>query len=331
MQMQTKPKVREAAALQTTATPTCPDTLDGVSFGSVSTSQVDECSGLAASRINNDLYWVNNDSGAGPVLYGIRKNGQHVARLRIVGAGANDWEDIAVGPGPVKGKSYIYIADVGDNHRHRGTVQIYRVEEPKVEPNRNRNDDIRVNAERFDVTYPNGMKYDCEAVFIDQGKAAKKAGTEGRVYLITKGDNRNGDPQWRGGDVFYVDLPRSSTWLNFQATNTRLNVVLATGADLTRRGALIAVRTYGEIQMFPRPCEWTVEEALSKQPCGVKSRNEQQGEAIAFGKDGQHYITVSEGRYPKVWYFGLTQRFQKSMMDKALAEAKLEATNKISS
>jgi len=26
------------------------------------------------------------------------------------------------------------------------------------------------------------------------------------------------------------------------------------------------------------------QEALSKQPCGVKSRNEQQGEAIAFGK-----------------------------------------------
>ena len=28
------------------------------------------------------------------------------------------------------------------------------------------------------------------------------------------------------------------------------------------------------------------QEALSKQPCGVKSRNEQQGEAIAFGKAG---------------------------------------------
>lgn len=37
--------------------------------------------------------------------------------------------------------------DVGDNHRHRGTVQIYRVEEPKVEPNRNRNDDIRPDAD----------------------------------------------------------------------------------------------------------------------------------------------------------------------------------------
>ncbi|CAL1138247.1 unnamed protein product [Cladocopium goreaui] len=288
----------------------------------VSTSQVDECSGLAASKLNDDLYWVNNDSGAGPVLYGIRKNGQHVARLRVSGAGANDWEDIAIGPGPTKGKSYIYVADVGDNYRKRGTVQIYRMEEPKVERGRNRNDDIRVSAVRFDVTYPNNMKYDCESIFIDKGKGARKAGTEGRVYLITKGDNRASDPQWRGGDVFYVDLPRESASLSWQATSTRLNLVLATGADITPRGNLIAVRTYGEIQIWPRPCEWSVEEALSKQPCGVASKNEQQGEAIAFGKDGDHYITVSEGKYPKVWYFGMTQRFQKDMMDKAKAEAK---------
>ena len=40
--------------------------------------------------------------------------------------------------------------DVGDNHRHRGTVQIYRVEEPKVEPNRNRNDDIRPDTDALD-------------------------------------------------------------------------------------------------------------------------------------------------------------------------------------
>ena len=43
--------------------------------------------------------------------YGIRSNGQSVARLRISGAGANDWEDIAIGPGPVKGKTYIYVAE----------------------------------------------------------------------------------------------------------------------------------------------------------------------------------------------------------------------------
>lgn len=324
IQKQTKPTKSGGLTeleLATSKVPTCPETLDGTSFGKVSTSQVDECSGLAASRKNHDLYWVNNDSGAGPTLYGIRKNGQHVARLRIENAGSNDWEDIAVGPGPKNGKSYIYIGDFGDNGRHRGTVQIYRVEEPVVEGWRDRNDDIRLRATRFDVTYPNGKKYDCEAMFIDQGKGAQKAGTEGRVYIITKGDNRNGDPQWRGGDLFYVDLPEQSGWHNWQATNVRLSVVLATGADMTPRGSLIAVRTYGEIMMWPRPCEWTVEEALSKGPCGVKSKNERQGEAIAFGKDGKHYITVSEGKYPSVWFFGMTQRFQDRMMHMAMEEA----------
>ena len=67
-----------------------------------------------------------------------------------------------------------------------------------------------MEAERFDVTYPNGMRYDCEAIFIDQGKGAQRAGTEGRVYLITKGDNSNHDPQWR---------PRPSGWSTYSPGN----------------------------------------------------------------------------------------------------------------
>eukprot|EP00913_Durusdinium_trenchii_P027334 g25644.t1 len=155
-------------------------------------------------------------------------------------------------------------------------------------------------------------------MFIDQGKGAQKAGTEGRVYIITKGDNRNGDPQWRGGDLFYVDLPEQSGWHNWQATNVRLSVVLATGADMTPRGSLIAVRTGRRVAVSR---EAPRQEALSKGPCGVKSKNERQGEAIAFGKDGKHYITVSEGKYPSVWFFGMTQRFQDRMMHMAMEEA----------
>ena len=57
-------------------------------------------------------------------------------------------------------------------------------------------------------------------------------------------------------------------------------------------------RTYSEIEMWPRASEWSVEETLKQRPCGVNFVNfkwEQQGEAIAFGKEGQNYITVSEG------------------------------------
>ena len=154
-------------------------------------------------------------------------------------------------------------------------------------------EEIKVQAERFDVTYPHGKKYDCEAVFIDQGDAAKAQNTSGRVYFITKGDNQNMNPEWRGGDLFYVDLPQKSSAVDIQETHIRLDIVLATGADMTPSGSLIAVRTYGEIRIYPRA--HSVERSLAKQPCGVASENERQGEAVAFGKDGESYITVSEG------------------------------------
>ena len=46
-------------------------------------------------------------------------------------------------------------------------------------------------------------------------------------------------------------------------------------------------------RIYPRA--HSVERSLAKQPCGVASENERQGEAVAFGKDGESYITVSEG------------------------------------
>lgn len=315
MQMQTKPK---RALVDSKDGPhilhQCPATQAGESFGNVQTSQVDECSGLAASRVNRGVYWVNNDSGDGPKLYGLTREGKHVARLRIENSRANDWEDVAIGPGPEAGKSYIYVGDVGDNRRQRGTVQIYRVEEPTIPNGRDRNDDIVVRAERFDVTYPDGMKYDCEALFIDQGLGAEKHGTVGRLYLITKGDGRNNDPQWRGGDVFYVDLPARGSRLNFVETSVRINVDFATGADITSQGNVIAIRSYGNVLMWPRPCQWTIEDSMSRDPCYVDKKNERQGEAIAFGKDGDHYITISEGKYQPVWWFAMTRKFQQEMM-----------------
>ena len=48
------------------------------------------------------------------------------------GARAVDWEDIAIGPGPKRGRWYLYIGDIGDNERRRGEVVVYRVEEPRT-------------------------------------------------------------------------------------------------------------------------------------------------------------------------------------------------------
>eukprot|EP00931_Biecheleriopsis_adriatica_P025630 TRINITY_DN1567_c0_g1_i1.p1 TRINITY_DN1567_c0_g1~~TRINITY_DN1567_c0_g1_i1.p1 ORF type:complete len:376 (-),score=83.20 TRINITY_DN1567_c0_g1_i1:78-1205(-) len=295
---------------------TCPATEPGISKGNVQTSQVNECSGLAASRTNPGKYWVNNDSGAGPTLYAIDAYGKHWARLRVNG-GANDWEDVAAGPGPEEGKDYIYIADTGDNSRHRGHVEIYRIEDPEIPAGRDRNNDIWVDVQKFEITYPDGA-HDCEAMFIDQGPAAQAQGTAGRVYLIIKGEANNQDRRWKGGEVFWVDLPKySASGLQFHDTGVSIPVDWVTGADITTDGSLIAVRNYGEVLMWPRAHGTPVENNLAIEGvCRVDKKDEQQGEAIAFGVQNDHYITVSEGKYPPVWYFDLSTEFHQAMISR---------------
>ncbi len=43
------------------------------------------------------------------------RDGRVLARLDIQGGDNCDWEDLAVGPGPIPGQSYIYIGDIGGN------------------------------------------------------------------------------------------------------------------------------------------------------------------------------------------------------------------------
>lgn len=74
---------------------------------------------------------------------------------------------------------------------------------------------------------------------------------------------------------------------------------LATAADVSLDGYVIAVRTYSHVLMFTRPHGSPFEAAFATPPCVAPSTLEQQGEAIAFaGADG--YVTISEGGHPPV-------------------------------
>jgi hypothetical protein len=275
----------------------CPVTGEGQNLGTIS-SRISEASGLAASRQNPGLYWTHNDSGGRARLFAVDKHGNIKKIVRVKGARARDWEDIAAGPGPVNGLSYVYIADIGDNRKRRGRVQIYRVTEPKLEESA----DLKIHAtsDRFDVRYPDGA-HDCEAMFIDQGPAARAKGTSGRVYIITKHYNY-------AGDVYWVDLPsKPSGRLTFTKAGT-LNhggsgwPAAVTAADMHPEGSLIVVRAYEQLLMFPRQHGQSVEDALRGNSCPVHRTGEKQGEAVTFGADGSHYMTVSENTQP-MWYF----------------------------
>jgi len=278
----------------------CPQTGPGQRVGTLS-SRVHEASGLAASRRNRGLYWTHNDSGGRARLFAIDAHGGHRRTVYLSGASARDWEDIAVGPGPRGGVSYIYVADVGDNHRQRSSIQIYRAPEPEV--GGSAWSDLHVDAERFEVRYPDGAR-DCEAIFVDQGPAAAARGTSGRVYVISKHYDR-------ASSVYWVDLPagpaRTLTFTRAGALNQGVSgwATAVTAADINPQGSLIVVRAYDRLLMYPRREGSSVEEALAASGCHGSRRSERQGESVAFASDGSHYLTVSEGHDVPVWRFPL--------------------------
>ena len=156
----------------------CPTFMDGVQLGAVESSLLVEISGVAASRKNADVLWVHNDSGDSARIYAMSIQGKHLGVYNLIGASATDWEDIAIGPGPVEGQDYVYAGDIGDNARQRSSVTVYRVAEPSVSTIQ---DPVTVNLYGVDalpMQYPGPEVYDCEALLVDP--------VSGDLFLVTK-------------------------------------------------------------------------------------------------------------------------------------------------
>src|ERR1700741_1105316 len=84
--------------------------------GRLQNKEMDEISGIAASGIHDGIYYVHNDSGDTSRFFAITPQGNIKSVIYFKGdlkekQGVVDCEDIAVGPGTVKGKSYVYMGD----------------------------------------------------------------------------------------------------------------------------------------------------------------------------------------------------------------------------
>ena len=132
--------------------------------------QLDETSGIAQSRRDEDLLWAVNDDGA-PVLYGIGRDGRKRGGVQIRKANNRDWEDLETFE--LNDTAYLLIADVGDNAARRRDVRLYVVQEP--DPGQDKAD----IAWEIDFSYPDGPR-DVEAVAVDV--------VNERVLVVSKRD-----------------------------------------------------------------------------------------------------------------------------------------------
>ena len=209
----------------------------------------------------------------------------------LAGASAIDWEDIAVGPGPLAGTSYVYVADIGDNAKARSAILVYRVQEPTVPvgpvapPPR-----TLTGVAALTFVYPDGP-HDAEALIVDP--------SSGELFIVTK--EALGTAQ-----VFRAParLAAGSITTLSQVATVSLGVGGAvTGADVTPAGDVVGLRTYFSVVLFPRPAGGSFAQSFAQPSCNGAVASEAQGEAIGFTRDGRGYVTASEGASPALHRF----------------------------
>ena len=247
---------------------------------------ITEASGVAASRRYGNVLWVHNDSGDTNRVFAIATNGASFATYVLGGAEANDWEDIAVGPGPVAGTSYVYVGDIGDNGGNRNSIEVYRFPEPEVTTSLF--NITLTNVDRLEFRYPDSRGENAETLLVDP--------TNGDIYVVSKAGS--GEARVYRASPPFVPLDRVTMTLvaSLQfGTAPLIGDASTTAGDFSPSGDLFAIRTYDTAYAWRRPVGTTVDAALATSPCPLPVRSEGQGEAFGFNRDGTGYFTLGEG------------------------------------
>lgn len=250
--------------------------------------EIQESSGVAASRTLDGVLWTHNDSGDAPRVFAVDREGRTRATFRLEGAEAFDWEDMcAFSRG---GKGWLLVGDTGDNDAIRAEVVLYLVEEPKSLPPEGASSASLPVRARIAVTYEDGPR-DCESVAVDE--------TTGQVLLVSK-HRRRQKPV-----VYALDLPPEDHEGPARAVARRVAEIdvppLVTALDVSCDGRLAVALTYVDAYVFARAEGESWAEAFGRAPLRVSMPRRAQGESICFGRDGRTLYLTSEKLPTPLW------------------------------
>lgn len=230
--------------------------------------EVSESSGLETAD-KPGTYWTHNDSGGGPVLYKVDEKGKLLAKVTVVKAHNNDWEDLAKDT-----KGFLYIADTGNNNNKRSDLVIYKVRAK---------DGSQTQLIRF--TYQDQPKgkiakqdrnFDCEAIFWHNNK----------IYLISK-------DRGRAKTAKLYQLPdQPGTHVAILIARTDLPGMV-TSADVSPDGRTLAVLSFGKLYLYP-VAKGSIK-FFEKNPRIEELMQAGQVEAVAFKDNKNLMITNEEG------------------------------------
>ncbi|HEY9249127.1 MAG TPA: hypothetical protein VIO38_08350 [Rariglobus sp.] len=257
-----------------------------------------ESSGLAASRLDPRVLWTHNDSGGQPVLYALEPNGARRGDLRIAGLPNRDWEDLA--SFTLDGRSWLLIADTGDNAGNRTDCALYVVAEPEPAALSPAHEATATVAWKIPVRYLDGPR-DCEAVAVDA--------RAGRVYLLAKRTSPHGlyalplRPPADGvmpaampvAQFHNSSIPQPTASQSLMPIPTGRYRAQPTGMDFAADGSAAVIVSYGDVLVFPRRENETWPAALLHPPVVLAPHGLAQAEGVCFGADSRTLYVSSEG------------------------------------
>jgi hypothetical protein len=247
-----------------------------------------EISGIAASYRHKGLYWVINDSGNTSEVFLIDSLLNIVATCSLQNVLNRDWEDIVVGPGPDPSKSYVYVADIGDNFGFFPVKVLYCFEEP-ARPAGNSTISLGVkDIRRIAFRLPEGPK-DSEAILFDHQTK--------NIYLLTKFEKPTG--------IYELKYPyfTGDTLMTSKVAAFAMPSIVS--GSVSRDGKHVLLKNYKRIYYWDNSKLEPLASVFAREPSIIPNADEAQGESMTWTITGNGFFTISETtqNFPTFLYY----------------------------
>jgi hypothetical protein len=259
-------------------------------------ARISESSGLAASQIRPDAFWIHNDSGDSARLFLVSASGETLTVMNLKTEKPVDWEDMC--SFVVDGKSWLLIADTGDNLSQRGSKSARRGEPQSAcrlllirEPESLRDQSVaaEIHTEVFqntELVYEDGPR-DCESIAVDTERQ--------EILLISK---------TLGLESALYRIPLRLRQGHGRATAKRLattGIPMVTGMDISRDNSrMVIVSLFAGVVIDRRSGEsW--EDAFKRPAVPLSLPPRKQGETVCFCDSSDEIFVNSEATEQPLW------------------------------
>jgi hypothetical protein len=240
--------------------------------------EYNELSGIASSVVNPGVLYVHEDDAGTNTIPITNAHGDDLGILVLDNISTRDVEDIKVAVGPEVGKTYIYLADIGDNNNSRKTITVYRFAEPVLK-------DLSASSvihlqtiDKIELAYPKNP-VNAETLLVDP--------VTKDIFVATKETSRS--------TIYTAAYPQSLTSTTVLKSVVKTNFDLLTSGDISPDGSEMLLRNKGQIWYWKRSAGQSVAQTILAAPqTAPYAGNEHQGEGICFMYDGSGYLTDTE-------------------------------------